>query len=87
MASDMWKEQPALPVPPREVTKRGTRSVFQFVKAALQGGSFIFSSCRVMVVGPQMVRFHSLLYLSISDLDFAAGWEDQPDQCSEKRHV
>jgi hypothetical protein len=53
VASDSWGE---LPVPPAEVIARGTQSVFQFVKAALQGDTFISRSCRVMVVGPQMVR-------------------------------
>jgi hypothetical protein len=56
VANDIWIELPALPVPPREVIERGTQSVFQFVKAVLQGGSFDFFSCRVMVIGPQMVR-------------------------------
>ncbi len=53
VASDSWGD---LPVPPPEVISRGTDSVFQFVKAVLQGGSFTFRSCRVMVVGPQMVH-------------------------------
>jgi hypothetical protein len=53
VASDSWGD---LPVPPLEVISRGTSSVFQFVKAVLQGGSFRSRSCRVMVVGPQMVH-------------------------------
>ncbi len=53
VASDSWGD---LPVPPLEVISRGTGSVFEFVKAVLQGGSFTPRSCRVMVVGPQMVR-------------------------------
>jgi hypothetical protein len=53
VASDSWGD---LPVPPPEVISRGTLSVFEFVKAVLQGGSFTSRSCRVMVVGPQMVR-------------------------------
>jgi Ran GTPase-activating protein (RanGAP) involved in mRNA processing and transport len=57
ITDDSWD----LPVPPPEVIKRGTPEVFEFVKAILQGGSFDFRSCRVMVVGPQMVRF--LLFL------------------------
>jgi hypothetical protein len=53
VASDSWI---GLPTPPSEVIARGTQSVFEFVKAVLQGGSFTPRSCRVMVVGPQMVR-------------------------------
>ena len=53
VASDSWGD---LPVPPPEVIRRGTESVFEFVKAVLRGGSFTSRSCRVMVVGPQMVR-------------------------------
>ena len=53
VASDSWGD---LPVPPPEVISRGTESVFQFVQAVLRGGSFTSRSCRVMVVGPQMVR-------------------------------
>ena len=53
VASDSWGD---LPVPAPEVISQGTESVFQFVKAVLQGGSFTSRSCRVMVVGPQMVR-------------------------------
>ena len=52
VASESWGE---LPVPPAEVIARGTQGVFQFVKAALQGGLVASRSCRVMVVGPQMV--------------------------------
>ncbi len=36
--------------------REGSESVFQFVQAVLRGGSFTSRSCRVMVVGPQMVR-------------------------------
>ncbi len=53
VASESWGE---LPVPPAEVIARGTRAVFEFVKAALRGDLVEFRSCRVMVVGPQMVR-------------------------------
>jgi hypothetical protein len=45
-----------LPVPPPEVIAQGTAHIFAFVKAVLLGGSFPYRSCRVMVVGPQMVR-------------------------------
>ncbi len=45
-----------LPVPPPEVIAQGTKHIFAFVKAVLLGGSFPYKSCRVMVVGPQMVR-------------------------------
>jgi hypothetical protein len=85
VANDSWTELPALPVPPSEVIARGTRSVFQFVKAVLQGGSFISRSCRVMVVGPQMVRAHTSIILSL--LTAAAGWQDESDQRAEGRHV
>ena len=53
VASDSWGD---LPVPPPEVISRGTYSVISFVQAVLRGGSFTSRSCRVMVVGPQMVR-------------------------------
>ena len=53
VASESWGE---LPVPPAEVIARGTQGVFAFVKAALRGDLVEFRSCRVMVVGPQMVR-------------------------------
>ena len=56
VASDSWV---GLPVPPSEVIARGTDSVVSFVKAVLQGGAFAPRSCRVMVVGPQMVRAHA----------------------------
>ena len=52
VASESWGE---LPVPPAEVIARGTQSVFAFVRAALSGGLVASRSCRVMVVGPQMV--------------------------------
>jgi hypothetical protein len=53
VASDSWD---GLPVPPPEVVARRTDSVVRFVKAVFQGGAFASRSCRVMVVGPQMVR-------------------------------
>ena len=53
VASDSWD---GLPVPPPEVIARRTDSVVRFVKAVFQGGAFASRSCRVMVVGPQMVR-------------------------------
>ncbi len=53
VASESWGE---LPVPPAEVIARGTRAVFAFMKAALRGRLVESRSCRVMVVGPQMVR-------------------------------
>ncbi len=80
-----WVERPPLPVPPAEVIARGTRSVFQFVKAVLQGGSFTSRSCRVMVVGPQMVRAHTSVILS--SLTAASGWQDESDQRAEGRPV
>jgi GTPase SAR1 family protein len=60
IASDDWVRA-NLPIPPSEVVARGTRSVFEFVKAFLQGGSFVSNSCRVMVVGPQMVGKTSIV--------------------------
>ena len=71
VASDSWGE---LPVPPAEVIARGTESVFQFVKAALQGDTFISRSCRVMVVGPQMVR--AIGYIGCYVLIFYSGWQN-----------
>jgi hypothetical protein len=62
VASDSWGE---LPVPPAEVIARGTESVFEFVKAALQGDVFTSRSCRVMVVGPQMVRSRARVSLML----------------------
>jgi hypothetical protein len=56
VASDSWD---GLPVPPPEVIARRTDSVVRFVKAVFQGGAFVSRSCRVMVVGPQMVRSHT----------------------------
>ncbi len=56
VSSDSWGD---LPVPPPEVLARGTQSVFRFVRAVLRGGKYISRSCRVMVVGPQMVRAHA----------------------------
>jgi hypothetical protein len=53
VGSESWGE---LPVPPAEVIARGTKGVFEFVRAALLGGLVASRSCRVMVVGPQMVR-------------------------------
>jgi len=53
VASASWGE---LPVPPAEMIARGTQGVFEFVRAALRGGLVDSRSCRVMVVGPQMVR-------------------------------
>jgi hypothetical protein len=53
VGSESWGE---LPVPPAEVIARGTKGVFEFVRAALRGGLVASRSCRVMVVGPQMVR-------------------------------
>ena len=78
VASDSWV---GLPVPPPEVISRGTESVFFFVKAVLQGGAFASRSCRVMVVGPQMVRAHARIVDRV--LTAAAGWQDQPDQRAE----
>ncbi len=71
VASDSWV---GLPVPPPEVIKRGTQRVFAFVKAVLQGGSVTARSCRVMVVGPQMVRAHARIGRCV--LTAAAGWQD-----------
>jgi hypothetical protein len=82
VASDSWV---GLPVPPPEVIARGTESVFSFVKAVLQGGAFASRSCRVMVVGPQMV--HALARIVDRVLTAAAGWQDQPDQRAERRPV
>jgi len=82
VASDSWV---GLPVPPPEVIARGTRSVFAFVRAVLQGGSFASRSCRVMVVGPQMVRAHARIGRCV--LTAAAGWQDQPNQRAERRPV
>jgi hypothetical protein len=82
VASDSWV---GLPVPPPEVIARGTQSVFSFVKAVLQGGAFASRSCRVMVVGPQMVRAHARIVDRV--LTPAAGGQDQPDQCAEGRPV
>jgi len=82
VASDSWV---GLPVPPPEVIARGPESVFFFVKAVLQGGAFASRSCRVMVVGPQMVRAHARIVDRV--LTAAAGWQDQPDQRAEGRPV
>jgi hypothetical protein len=82
VASDSWV---GLPVPPPEVIARGTESVFFFVKAVLRGGAFASLSCRVMVVGPQMVRAHARIVDRV--LTAAAGWQDQPDQRAEGRPV
>ena len=82
VASKSWVD---LPVPPPEVIARGTDSVFSFVKAVLQGGAFASRSCRVMVVGPQMVRAHARIVDRV--LTAAAGWQDQPDQRAEGRPV
>jgi hypothetical protein len=78
VANDSWV---GLPVPPPEVIARGTHSVFPFVQAVLQGGAFASRSCRVMVVGPQMVRAHARIVDRV--LTAAAGWQDQPDQRAE----
>ena len=80
VASDSWGE---LPVPPAEVIARGTGSIFRFVKAVLQGGSFTSRSCRVMVVGPQMVRQRACMRPSA--LTAAAGGQDELDQRAEGR--
>jgi hypothetical protein len=53
VGSESWGE---LPVIPAEVIARGTQGVFAFVRAALRGGLVASCSCRVMVIGPQMVR-------------------------------
>ena len=83
VASDSWV---GLPVPPPEVIARGgTHIVFSFVKAVLQGGAFASRSCRVMVVGPQMVRVLARIVDRV--LTAAAGWQDQPDQRAEGRPV
>ncbi len=82
VASDSWV---GLPVPPPEVIARGTDSVFSFVQAVLQGGAFASRSCRVMVVGPQMVRAHARIVDRV--LTAAAGWQDQLDQRAEGRPV
>ena len=82
VASESWGE---LPVPPAEVIARGTQGVFQFVRAALRGGLVSSRSCRVMVVGPQMVRAHARIGHCV--LTAAAGWQDQPDQRAEGRPV
>jgi hypothetical protein len=77
VASDSWD---GLPVPPPEVIARRTDSVVRFVKAVFQGGAFASSSCRVMVVGPQMVRhWHEKQFHNRSRaLTTAAGRQDQP---------
>ena len=80
VASESWGE---LPVPPAEVIARGTGSIFRFVKAVLQGGSFTSRSCRVMVVGPQMVRQRACMRPSA--LTAAAGGQDELDQRAEGR--
>ena len=82
VASDSWV---GLPLPPPEVRARGTESVIAFVRAVLQGGDFASLSCRVMVVGPQMVRAHACIVYCVPTA--AAGWQDQPDQLAEKWHV
>jgi hypothetical protein len=82
VASDSWA---GLPVPPPEVIARGTRSVIPFVRAVLQGGAFACRSCRVMVVGPQMVRAHA--HIGHYVVTAAAGGQDQPDQRAERRPV
>ena len=79
VASESWGE---LPVPPAEVIARGTQGVFQFVKAALQGGLVASRSCRVMVVGPQMVRQRACMRPSA--LTAAAGGQDELDQRAEE---
>jgi hypothetical protein len=55
VASDSWGD---LPVPPSELLLKPA-GLFAFMKAVLNGssfGPFTSRSCRVMVVGPQMVR-------------------------------
>jgi hypothetical protein len=71
--SDSWV---SLPRPPPEVLDRGTWSVVAYVQAMLTGGDFS-RSCRVMVVGPQMVRAHTRIVYCV--LTAAAGGQDQPD--------
>ena len=83
VASESWGE---LPVPPAEVIARGTQGVFEFVKAVLKRGSFVSRSCRVMVVGPQMVREHARI-LNLSALTTDAGWQDKFDQRAERRSL
>ncbi len=91
VASDSWD---GLPVPPPEIVARRTDSVVRFVKAVFQGGAFASRSCRVMVVGPQMVRVSSRA-LSLEPhcsstevwLTLAAGRQDQLDQRAERRIV
>ena len=80
VASESWGE---LPVPPDEVIARGTKGVFQFVKAALRGRLVSSRSCRVMVVGPQMVRQRACMRPSA--LTAAAGGQDELDQRAEGR--
>jgi hypothetical protein len=64
VGSESWGE---LPVPPAEMIARGTRGVFQFVKAALRVRLVASRSCRVMVVGPQMVRPSARTFCLCSD--------------------
>jgi len=71
VASDSWV---GLPVPSPHVMKRRTEFVIPFVRAVLQGGAFACRSCRVMVVGPQMVRAHARISHCV--LTAAAGWQD-----------
>ena len=82
VASNSWV---GLPLPPPEVLARGTESVIAFVRAVLQGGDFASLSCRVMVVGPQMVRAHARIVHCVPTDD--AGGQDQPDQRAQRRPV
>jgi hypothetical protein len=68
--SESWGE---LPVPPLEVIRRGTNGVLQFVKAVLRGNASTCRSCRVMVVGPQMVYSRAFTCI-IPAVTAFAGW-------------
>ena len=72
-----------LPVPYPSLIASGAQSMFPFVKAVLQGSWLALRSCRVMVVGPQMVRALALIGHRL--LTAATGWENKPDQRSAKR--
>ncbi len=79
VASETWV---GLPVPSPEVIADGDHSVLTSMLYVLNGGKYYAPSCRVMVVGPQMVGARVLAGFYM--LTAVAGWQDKPHQRTQK---
>ncbi len=71
VSCNIWFEND-LPVIPPQIIQRGWSNVFQYVRDYMYSADY--NSCRVMVVGPQMVR--TIGYIGCYVLIFYSGWQN-----------